>query len=55
MFLPGYQMSFMMKNPSKETRKRSRLRKRFLKSKSLENRMLYIQEINYRESFFKKH
>ena len=44
---------FYDESPSKETRKRSILRKRLLKSKSLENRMLYIQERNYRESFLK--
>ena len=41
----GSQMSFMTKDLSKEIMKRSS--SRFLKDKSLENRMLYTQQRNY--------
>ena len=46
-FVGGNQMSFMMKDLFKEIIKRSRLRHRFLKNKSLENRILYTQQMNY--------
>ena len=42
-FVRDNQMPFMTKNISKEKLKRSRLRYRFLKNKSLENWMLYTQ------------
>ena len=50
----GNQMSFMMKDLFKEKIKKSRLRNRFLKSKSLENRILYTQQMNYCVSLFRK-
>ena len=50
----GNQMSFMMKDLFKEKIKRSRLRNRFLKSKSLENRILYTQQMNYCVSLLRK-
>ena len=50
----GNQMPFMPKYLSKGIRKRSRLRNRFLKKKSLENKMLYTQQINYCVSILKK-
>ena len=46
-FVRGNQMPFMTKDLSKEIMKRSRLRSRFLKKKSLENRMLYTQQWSY--------
>ena len=49
------QMPFMTKDLSKEIMKRSRLRNRFLKDRSLENRMLYTQQRNYCVSLFKKY
>ena len=45
-FVRDNQMPFMTKNLSKEKLKRSRLRYRFLKNKSLENWMLYTQQRN---------
>ena len=50
----GNQMSFMMKHLSKEMIKMPRLRKRFLKNESPENRILYTEQRNYCESLFKK-
>ena len=47
-------MPFMKKNPSKEIMKRSRLRNRFLKDKSLENRILYTEQGNYCVSLSRK-
>ena len=47
-------MSFMMKDLFKEMIKRSRLPNRFLKSKSLENRILYTQQMNYCVSLLRK-
>ena len=48
------QMPFMKKNPSKVIMKRSRLRNRFLKDKSLENRILYTEQGNYCVSLSRK-
>ena len=45
-FVRDNQMPFMTKHLSKEKLKRSRLRYRFLKNKSLENWMLYTQQRN---------
>ena len=50
----GNQMPFMTKDFPKEIIKKSRLRNRFLKNKSLENRMLYKQQRNYCVSLLKK-
>ena len=50
----GNQMPFTTKDFSKEKMKRSRLRNRFLKDKSLANRMLYIQQGNYCVSILRK-
>ena len=50
----GTQMPFMTKDLSKEIMKRSRMRNRFLKDKSLENRMLYTQQGNYCVSLLRK-
>ena len=50
----GNQMPFMTKDLSKEIMKKSRLRSRFLKDKSLENRMLYTQQRNYCASLVRK-
>ena len=50
----GNQMSFTTKDLSKEIMKRSRLCSRFLKDKSLENRMLYTQQRNYCASLLGK-
>ena len=50
----GNQMSFMMKHLFKEIMKMPRLRKRFLKNESPENRILYTEQKNYCESLFKK-
>ena len=41
------QMCFMTRDLSTEKMKRPRMRKRFLKNKSLENRMLYTQQKSY--------
>ena len=53
-FVRGNQMPFMKKDFSKEIMKRSRLCNRFLKYKSLENRMLYTQQRNYYVSLLRK-
>ena len=50
----GNQIPFMTKDLSKEIMKKSRLRSRFLKDKSLENRMLYTQQRNYCASLLGK-
>ena len=50
----GNQMPFMTKDFPKEIIKKSRLRNRFSKNKSLENRMLYKQQRNYCVSLLKK-
>ena len=47
-------MPFMTKDLSKEIMKKSRLCNRFLKDKSLENRMLYTQQRNYCVSLLRK-
>ena len=48
------QVPFVTKDLSKEIMKRSRLRNRFLKDKSLENKMLYTQQRNYYVSLLRK-
>ena len=53
-FVRGNQRPFMKKDFSKEIMKRSRLCNRFLKYKSLENRMLYTQQRNYYVSLLRK-
>ena len=53
-FVRDNQMPFMTKNISKEKLKRSRLRYRFLKNKSLENWMPYTQQRNYCVSLVRK-
>ena len=50
----GNQVPFMTKDLSKEIMKRSRLRNRFFKGKSLKNRMLYTQQRNYCVSLLRK-
>ena len=50
----GNQMSFMMKHLFKEIMKMPRLRKRFLKNESPENRILYTEQKNYCESLLKR-
>ena len=52
-FAKSNQFPFMTKNLSKKVMKKSRLRHRFLKNNSLENRMLYTQG-NYCVSLFRK-
>ena len=44
----------MTRDISKEILKRSRLRYRFLKNKSLQNRMLHTQQRNYCVSLLRK-
>ena len=50
----GNQMPFMTIDLSKKIMKRSRLRNRFLKNKSLENRVLYTQQRTYCVSVLRK-
>ena len=50
----GNQMSFMTKDLSKEMMTRSRLRNKYLKDKTEENRLLYTQQRNKCVSLLKK-
>lgn len=50
----GNQLLFMTRDISKEIIKRSRLPYRFLKNKSLQNRMLHTQHRNYFASLLRK-
>ena len=50
----GNQMPFMTKNLSKEMMTRSRLRNKYLKDKTEENRLLYTQQGNKCVSLLKK-
>ena len=53
-FSRGNQMPSLAKDISKEIMKRSRLRNRFLKNKSIENRTLYTQQRNFFVSILRK-
>ena len=50
----GNKMPFMTKNFSKEIMTRLRLRNKYLKDNTEENRLLYIQQRNKRVSVFKE-
>ena len=53
-YAPGNQMPFMTKNLSKEIMTRSRLRNKYLKHKTEENRLLYTQQRNKCVSLLRK-
>ena len=53
-YAPGNQMPFMTKNLSKEIMTRSRLRNKYLKHKTEENRLLYTQQRNKWVSLLRK-